>query len=98
MLISYLSRLQWKGNVRQLENTLIRMLVLNHSEITIKDIPEEIQEQENPFLQNALSSGLTLEEIIHLYVNMVYEHTEKNKKAACEFLNINYRTLMHRLK
>jgi len=98
MLISYLSRLQWKGNVRQLENTLIRMLVLNHSEITIKDIPEEIQEQENPLLQNALSSGLTLEEIIHLYVNMVYEHTGKNKKAACEFLNINYRTLMHRLK
>lgn len=97
-LIAYLSRLQWKGNTRQLENTLIRMLVLNHQTLTLKDIPEEIQEQENPILQNALNSGLTLEEMIHLYVNLVYEHTNRNKKASCEFLNINYRTLINRLR
>ena len=97
-LIAYLSRLQWKGNSRQLENMLIRMLVLNHQTLTLKDIPEEIQEQENPILQNALNSALTLDEMIHLYVNLVYEHTKRNKKASCEYLNINYRTLMNRLK
>lgn len=98
VLIAFLSRLQWKGNVRQLENTLIRMLVLNHKTITVKDIPEEIQEQENPFIQNALASRFNLEEMNRLYVNLVYEHLGKNKKAACEFLNINYRTLTARLK
>jgi len=96
-LIAYLSRLQWKGNIRQLENTLIRMLVLNQQNLTIKDIPEDIQEQENPVLQNALANRFTLEEITRMYINMVYEHVGHNKKAACEFLDINYRTLNNRL-
>lgn len=96
-LIAYLSRLQWKGNVRQLENTLIRMLVLNNKTLTLKDLPEEIHEQENPILQQALSNRLTLEEMTRMYVHLVYEHTEKNKKIACEFLDINYRTLMRRI-
>jgi len=55
-LIAFLSRLQWIGNVRQLENTLIRMLVLNKRTFSVKDIPEDIQEQENLFLQNAMAS------------------------------------------
>jgi len=96
-LIAYLSRLQWKGNVRQLENTLIRMLLLNHKHLTLKDVPDEIQEQENPILQQALSNRLTLEELARMYVHLVYEHTQKNKKLACEFLDINYRTLIKRL-
>jgi len=97
-LVAYLSRLEWKGNIRQLENTLIRMLVLNHKTLTLNDIPEELQQQENPFLQNALANRLTLEEMNRIYVNLVYEHLGQNKKAACEFLNINYRTLTNRLK
>ena len=97
-LIAYLSRLQWKGNVRQLENTLIRMLVLGQNTLTIKDLPEQLLEEENALLQNALSTKLTLEEMTRLYINLVYEHTGKNKKEACAFLNINYRTLHSRLK
>lgn len=97
-LIAYLSRLQWKGNVRQLENTLIRMLLLNRSALTLKDLPGEIQEEENPLIQNALANRLSLEEMSRMYINLVYEHVGKNKKAACEFLNINYRTLNSRLK
>lgn len=97
-LIAYLSRLQWKGNIRQLENTLIRMLVLNHKTLTLKDLPDQLLEEENALLQNAISNKLNLDEMIRMYVNMVYEHTDKNKKEACTFLNINYRTLNSRLK
>lgn len=97
-LIAYLSKLQWKGNVRQLENTLIRMFVLNQSTLTIKDIPEDIQGAENPLLQSALANKISLDEMTKMYVNMVYEYLDKNKKAACEFLNINYRTLSSRIE
>ncbi len=97
-LIAYLSRLQWKGNIRQLENTLIRMLVLNRSLLTLKDLPEEIIEQEDSLLQTALNNKLTLEELVRMYINLVYEHTGRNKKEACAFLDINYRTLNSRLK
>ena len=74
------------------------MLVLNQSSLALKDVPEEIQEQENPMLQNALAHRLTLEEMNRMYINLVYEHLEQNKKAACDFLQINYRTLVSRLK
>jgi DNA-binding NtrC family response regulator len=96
-LIAYLSRMHWMGNIRQLENTLIRMLLLNHKILSNKDVPEDIQELENPLLQNALANKMTLEELDRMYVHMVYEHLEKNKKASCEFLKINYRTLIARL-
>jgi DNA-binding NtrC family response regulator len=96
--IAYLSKLQWKGNIRQLENTLIRMLVLNQKILTLKDIPEDIHGKEHPILQEALNSRLTLEEMNRMYVNLIYEHTQKNKKLACDFLDVNYRTLMKRLK
>ncbi|MBD3223911.1 MAG: response regulator [Caldithrix sp.] len=96
-LVAYLSRLQWEGNIRQLENTLIRMLLLKRQTLTIKDLPQEIQEKENPVLQNALSNRISLEELNRLYVNLVYEHLGRNKKLACDFLDINYRTLNKRL-
>lgn len=97
-LISYFSRLEWRGNIRQLKNILIRMLVVHPRTLSLSDVPDELVEQENPILQNALSNRLSLEEMSRLYVKMVYEHVGRNKKAACEFLKINYRTLMNRLK
>ena len=97
-LVAYLSKMEWKGNIRQLENMIIRMLVFNPKSLSIKDLPEELQEQENPIIKNALNGKLTLEEMTRLYVKLVYEHVDHNKKAACEYLDINYRTLTSRLK
>jgi DNA-binding NtrC family response regulator len=96
--IAYLSKMEWKGNIRQLENMIIRMLVFNPSNLSIKNLPEELQKQENPIIKNALNSKFTLDEMTRLYIKLVYEHTGRNKKAACEYLNINYRTLTSRLK
>ncbi len=96
--VSYLSKMEWKGNIRQLENMIIRMLVFNPKNLSVKNLPEELQEQENPIIKNALNSKLTLDEMTRLYVKLVYEHVNQNKKAACEYLAINYRTLTSRLK
>jgi DNA-binding NtrC family response regulator len=97
-LIAYLLKLEWKGNIRELENTLTRMLVVNNKNLTLKDIPKDIQEQGDPILKTALQNKYTLDEFTKMYAHMVYEHLEKNKKETCEFLNINYRTLISRLK
>jgi DNA-binding NtrC family response regulator len=96
-LVAYLSKLEWKGNTRQLENTLIRMIVLNQKYLTIKNIPKDIQEQVNPILQYALANNYTMDDLTTMYAHLVYEHVGKNKKAASEFLNVNYRTLNSRL-
>ena len=97
-LVSFLSRLNWEGNIRQLENTLKRMLVLNHKTLSLADIPEELKHSSNSFLNNALIEKQNLEDISKLYVKMVLEHVQGNKKAACDLLNINYRTLQKKLE
>ena len=96
-LIGYLSRINWKGNIRELENTLTRMLVMNQDKLTIQDIPPDIQEREDSIIKHALEHKYTLEEMTRMYVHAVYEHVNHNKKEACRFLNINYRTLTARL-
>ena len=97
-LIAYLSRFNWEGNIRQLDNTLKRMLVLNHQSLTFSDLPEELHTQESSYLESLLSQKLTLEEVSKNYVNLVLEHFEGNKKNACDFLDINFRTLQRKLQ
>jgi len=96
-LIAFLSKLEWKGNIRELENALKRMLVVNHENLTLKDIPQDIIEKENPILQNALINNYTMDEFSSMYAHMVLEHLNNSKKDACKFLNINYRTLISRI-
>jgi DNA-binding NtrC family response regulator len=97
-LISFLSRLSWEGNIRQLENTLKRMLILNPQTLSLGDLPAEMKQSDDIFLQQALLRKHTLDEISRDYVRTVLAHFNGNKKMACEFLNINYRTLQNKLK
>jgi two-component system response regulator AtoC len=96
--VAYLSHLRWEGNVRELENTIKRLIITGHSTIDLTDLPADIIEQSNNFMDKALANELTLEEISKIYVKMVLEQKQGNKKEACKLLNINYRTLMSKLK
>jgi DNA-binding NtrC family response regulator len=93
-----MSRCNWEGNIRQLENTLKRMLVLNSKSLTLSDLPDELDKNSNSFLQEALERNQTLEDLSRKYVQMVLSHFNSNKKETCKFLNINYRTLQKKLQ
>jgi DNA-binding NtrC family response regulator len=97
-LISHLSRLNWEGNIRQLENTLKRMLVLNHKSLTLSDLPGELSKTGNSILEDAFLQNQSLEDLSKKYAHMVLNHFDGNKKEACKFLNINYRTLQRKLQ
>jgi DNA-binding NtrC family response regulator len=97
-LITFLSRLDWEGNVRQLENSLKRMLVLHHNSLSIADLPDDIKQSSNSFLHNALLQNKSLEEMTSDYVKIVLDHFNGNKKETCKYLKINYRTLQNKLK
>jgi DNA-binding NtrC family response regulator len=97
-LISHLSRLNWDGNIRQLENTLKRMLVLNHKSLTMTDLPKELSKTGNSILEDALLQHQSLDDLSKQYVHMVLNQFDGNKKEACKFLNINYRTLQRKLQ
>ena len=96
-VIAFLSHLQWEGNARELENTIKRLILTNPQQIDIENLPPDVLESNNNFLDQALANELTLEEISKIYVKMVLELKKGNKKDACRLLNINYRTLMSKL-
>ncbi|MEJ2051215.1 MAG: sigma 54-interacting transcriptional regulator, partial [Calditrichota bacterium] len=95
--VAFLSHLRWDGNVRELENTIKRLIITGHSPIDLPDLPADVIEQSNNFMDKALANELTLDEISKIYVKMVLEQKQGNKKEACKLLNINYRTLMSKL-
>ena len=97
-VIAFLSHLPWEGNARELENTVKRLILTNAMYIDIEQLPPDILESTDNFLDKALANGLTLEEVSRIYVKMVLEQKKGNKKEACKLLNINYRTLMSKLE
>ena len=97
-LVSHMSKLNWEGNIRQLENTLKRMLVFNHHSLTVSDLPDGLSKQGNSIFEDAFLQNQSLEELSKRYVHMVLDHFDGNKKEACQFLNINYRTLQRKLQ
>ncbi len=96
-LITFLLGQQWDGNIRQLENLAKRMLVLNHKSLAVADLPDDFKRDNDTFLNNALIQKFTMEELTKNYAKAVLSHLDGNKKKACEFLKINYRTLQSKL-
>ncbi|OGB63786.1 MAG: hypothetical protein A2Y94_00690 [Caldithrix sp. RBG_13_44_9] len=95
--VAYLSHLRWEGNVRELENVIKRLIITGAEKIDLPDLPPDIIEQSNNFLDKALANELTMDELAKIYVKMVLEQKNGNKKETCKLLNINYRTLMAKL-
>ncbi|MFW9825671.1 MAG: helix-turn-helix domain-containing protein, partial [Candidatus Thorarchaeota archaeon] len=93
-----MSRLPWEGNIRQLENTLKRMLILNHKTLSLADLPGEYKRDNESYLHKAILENQTLEQVNKKYVRLVLKHLGGNKKEACKILNINYRTLQRKLE
>jgi two-component system response regulator AtoC len=96
-VIAFLSHLRWEGNARELENTVKRLIITNQKQIDIKNLPPDVLEGSDNFLDKALANELTLEEVSKIYTKMVLDLKSGNKKEACKHLDINYRTLMKKL-
>lgn len=96
-VIAFLSHLRWEGNARELENSIKRLIITNQKTIDIKDLPPDILEESDNFLDKALANELSLEEVAKIYAKMVLDLKNGNKKEACKHLNVNYRTLIKKL-
>jgi two-component system response regulator PilR (NtrC family) len=94
----------WKGNVRELEHIVERVVLLSDKEtITPEDLPDEI-------LQNASNLGCLpdigdgtfdleklLEQIEKDYLAKALEKSHGVKTEAAKILNLSFRSFRHRL-
>ncbi|GAB4256149.1 sigma-54-dependent transcriptional regulator [Deferrisoma sp.] len=100
-----LSRYTWKGNVRELENTIERLLVLTEGDtIRLQDLPEKIREpktRENGgdgFTFHLPPEGVSLEDVERAVIEEALHRTGWNQTRAAKLLRIPRHILLYRME
>lgn len=97
-VIRLLEQYPWPGNIRELENVVVRAAALCQGAIQPEDLPEHIRDYRPPAAEplpeavpaaGAGEAWLSLAEAEGLYVARVLAHTGGNKQAAARILNID---------
>jgi len=108
--IRILQNYSWPGNVRQLENIVERMAVLNPNASVFlpKDIPDEVKpdlpkEDGSNFIPDDIpDEGVSLNDVVrNIEKRMILKSLEKtawNKQKAAKLLNVKRTTLIEKIK
>ncbi len=99
-----LEQYPWPGNIRELENAVVRAVALCGGEVRPEDLPEQIRRYQVPCSGGEARPGtdsagpeserwLTLAEVEADYVKRVLAHTKGNKQAAVRLLNVDRKTV-----
>ena len=91
----------WPGNIRELQNTVERMIILSQGDqIKLQDLPVKLR-TEKPLNRNRVvelpPEGYPLEEIERDAVIQALERNNWNKTRAAEFLQVPRHTLIYRM-
>jgi DNA-binding NtrC family response regulator len=89
----------WSGNVRELENTLESILVINNPHvIDIGHLPPEIREFGEKLEVIPIRIGTSLEEVEREVLIQTLKATKGNKRKAAQLLGINVRTIHRKIE
>jgi DNA-binding NtrC family response regulator len=90
---------EWTGNVRELENTIESILVINSPEvIDVQHLPQEIRDfREGPEVI-PIKIGTPLEEVEREMLIQTLKATRGNKRRAAQLLGINVRTIHRKME
>ena len=91
---------RWKGNIRELENLIERMVILSDSNlITESSIPAEIKSSPSSESNIVLpQGGVDLEVVEKELIKQALKRTENNQTKAAKLLGITRHTLLYRLE
>jgi len=101
--LQLLEQYAWPGNIRELENAVVRAAALSDGIIRAQDLPERVrqyeQESEGGELEtstepvSATPEWVSLAEVEARYVTKVLQHTRGNKQAAARVLGVDRKTV-----
>jgi DNA-binding NtrC family response regulator len=97
--MNLLTDYEWTGNVRELENTIESILVINSpGVIDIQHLPQEIRDvRERPEVI-PIKIGTPLEEVEKEMLIQTLKATKGNKRKAARLLGINVRTIHRKIE
>lgn len=92
--MNVLTHADWVGNVRELENTVERLVVLGHEAVVTSRDLDFLRESRPEDIWLAPERSLwTLKQVNQRYLQWVLAHTHGDKARAATILNINLSTL-----
>lgn len=100
--LPYFSTYRWPGNVRQLENTIERIVLLSpESEIGLDQLPEFLKDSrlgEEIIPVDLPDAGLDVETVERQLIVRALQKFGGNQTRAAQFLNMSRRAFAYRLK
>ena len=101
--MSILIKHDWRGNIRELENTMERAVLLGEGEIIM---PENLYLEESDFdefsddtkIDVPLKAGITVRDMEKKLIVKTLEDVNDNRTHAAELLGISIRTLRNKLR
>jgi two-component system response regulator HydG len=92
-------RFPWPGNVRQLRNTVERVVITCHgATIDVADLPDFLRTHDQSANSFTIRPGMTLAEVEMLLIRQTLTHVTDNREEAARALGISRRALQYKLK
>ncbi len=96
--ISLLLRYDWKGNVRELENTIERAVLLGKGEVLLPKHLFLEEQRSNGRKSIPIRAGLSVKAMEKELIFHTLEEVNNNRTHAAKFLGISIRTLRNKLR
>lgn len=97
-VLEKLKKMEWRGNVRQLENLMENLIILsNSSQITLSTLNELIDSKDEQAAPDDAFHPMTLREAEEDYIRKALEYAHGNRAACARQLKIDPSTLWRRL-
>ncbi|MGA2789054.1 MAG: sigma-54 dependent transcriptional regulator [Verrucomicrobiota bacterium] len=92
-------RFPWPGNVRQLRNTIERLVITcRETLVEVEHLPDSLLEYDQNSTTFTVRPGMPLAEVEKLLIRQTLTHVTRNRAEAAKALGISRRALQYKLK